>query len=202
MPPEKRLAWVVPRSAADDAVDENSRELLAALGLAETEYREWLEDAARTRAARLAPFRELHLTTLQQLNGQIDGGLSWQRIMLPVTRSVEGVRILTPFFDAAFIALALSLTVSLKYRDGNTEIPPPVRPPKTHLGDFDEKARCRLPRRPLAHAPLPSERSLISPSLRPYYDRLSRRNTMSLGRMVNHHLKVASLGLWMDARNL
>ena len=80
-----------------------------------------LESAARSRRVRLSPFCGLHLTSLQQLSGQIDGGLNWQRIILPVARSVEGIRILTPFFDSGVIALALSLTASLKYRDGNTK---------------------------------------------------------------------------------
>jgi len=198
IPADQRLAWAVPRVAVQDA----DRELLSALGLPEAEYREWLESFALGRAARLAPFRDLHLTSLQQLNGQIDGGLSWQRIMLPVARSVDGVRILTPFFDSAVIALALSLTVSLKYRDGKTKFLLRHALQK-HIGRI-------LTKKPAAASPVAiwrilssrRERLRISPSLRPYYERLSRRNTVSLGRLVNHQLKVASLGLWMGARNL
>jgi len=198
IPGDKRLAWVAPRTTVDDA----DRELLSALDLPEREYREWLESIAQSRIARLAPFRELHLTSLQQLSGQIDGGLNWQRIILPVTRSVDGVRILTPFFDSAVIALALSLTPSLKYRDGKTKFLLRYILQK-HIGRI-------LMKKPAAASPVAiwrilssrRERLGISPSLQPYYDRLSRRNTLSLGRLVNHHLKVASLGLWMGARNL
>jgi asparagine synthase (glutamine-hydrolysing) len=198
IPPDQRLAWVAPHRDVNDS----DREFLSALGLPESEYHEWLESFSQSRAALLAPFCGLHLTSLQQLNGQIDGGLSWQRIMLPVTRSVEGIRILTPFFDSAIIALALSLVVSLKYRDGET---------KFLLRQMLQKHLGRtLLKKPAAASPvaiwrmLPSERERlqISPSLRPYYDRLSRRNTVSFGRTVNDLLKVASLGLWMGARNL
>jgi asparagine synthase (glutamine-hydrolysing) len=198
VPPDQRLRWVVPRGDVNHA----DREFLSALGLPEKEYKEWLEGFSQSRTALLTPFCHLHLTSLQQLNGQIDGGLSWQRIMLPVTRSVEGVCILTPFFDSAVIALALSLIVSLKYRDGET---------KFLLRQLLQKHLGRtLLKKPAAASPvsiwrmLPSERERlqITPSLRPYYDRLSRRNTASFGRTVNHLLKVASLGLWMRARNL
>lgn len=198
IPPDQRLGWVAPRRS----VSQSDREFLSALGLPEREYEEWLESFSMTRAALLAPFCNLHLTSLQQLNGQIDGGLSWQRIMLPVARSIEGVRLLTPFFDSAIIALALSLIVSLKYRDGET---------KFLLRQLLQKHIGRtLMKKPAAASPvaiwrlLPSERERmqISPSVRPYYDRLSRRNTLSLGRSVNDLLKVASLGLWMGARNL
>ena len=183
-------------------MDDADRELLSALDLPETEYLQWLESFARNRTARLAPFRELHVTSLQQLNGQIDGGLNWQRIILPVARSIEGVRILTPFFDSAVIALALSLTVSLKYRDGKTKFLLRYALEK-HIGRI-------LMKKPAAASPVSiwrilssrRERLRISPSLQHYYDRLSRRNTLSFGRMVNHHLKVASLGVWMGARNL
>jgi hypothetical protein len=198
IPQDQRLAWFAPRTAVDEA----DRELLAALDLPQKEYREWLESVAQSRTARLAPFRELHLTSLQQLNGQIDGGLNWQRIILPVVRSVDGVRILTPFFDSAVVALALGLAISLKYRDGKTKFLLRYLLQK-HIGRI-------LTKKPAAASPvaiwriLPSQRehSQMSPTLRPYFDRLSRRNTASLGRLVNQHLKVASLGLWMGARNL
>jgi asparagine synthetase B (glutamine-hydrolysing) len=198
LPQDQRLRWVASRTAVDEA----DRELLSALDLPEKEYREWLESVAQSRMARLAPFRELHLTSIQQLNGQIDGGLNWQRIILPVVRSVDGVRILTPFFDSAVIALALGLAVSLKYRDGKT---------KFLLRYLLQKQIGRiLTKKPAAASPVaiwrilpsPREHSGMSPSLRPYFDRLSRRNTISFGRLVNQHLKVASLGLWMGARNL
>jgi hypothetical protein len=122
--------------------------------------------------------------------------------MLPVLRSTEGIRLLTPFFDSAVVSLALSLTVSLKYPDGKT---------KFLLRRMLEKQIGRiLMKKPAAASPvaiwriLPprGERLQITPSLRPYYDRLSRRNTLSFGRMANHHVKVASLGVWMNARNL
>jgi len=198
IPGDERLDWVAPRTA----VQEVDREFLAALDLPEGEYREWLESVRQRRIARLAPFRELHLTSMQQLGGQIDGGLNWQRIILPVTRSLDGVQILTPFFDSAVIALALSLTPSLKYRDGKTKFLLRYVLQK-HIGQI-------LTKKPAAASPVAiwrilsskRERARISPVLRPYYDRLSRRNTASLGRMVNHHLKVASMGLWMGARSL
>jgi asparagine synthetase B (glutamine-hydrolysing) len=198
LPPDKRVSWVTPRTNVEDS----DREFLSALGLPEAQYREWLQSFSERRKARLEPFRDLHFTSLQQLNGQIDGGLSWQRIMLPVDRSIHGVRILTPFFDSAVIALALSLAVSLKYRDGETKFL--LRHMlRKHIGR-------NLTKKPAAASPVAIWRMLasrreqlqISPSLRSYYGRISRRNTTSLGRMVNHQLKVASLGLWMKARNL
>ena len=198
IPPNQRIAWVAPRTTVDEA----DRELLSALDLPEREYREWLESFAQGRIGRLAPFSKLHLTSLQQLSGQIDGGLNWQRVVLPVARSIDGVRFLTPFFDSAVVALALSLAPSLKYRDGQTKFLLRHALQK-HIGRI-------LMKKPAAASPVAiwrilssrRERLRISPALQPYYDRLSRRNTVSLGRLVNHQLKVASLGLWMGARNL
>jgi hypothetical protein len=48
---------------------------------------------------------------------------------------------------------------------------------KTHWPYFFEIARRSFPRVDLAHAPSKRERLQISPSLRMYYDFLSRRNT-------------------------
>lgn len=194
----QKLAWIAPRAT----VAEHDAELLSVLGLRQQEYLDWLEEFARRRKARLAPFAGHHLTTLQQLNGQIDGGLSWQRIVLPVMRSMTQVGILTPFFDVATIALALSLPVDWKYRDGKTKFF--LRYVlKKHIGS-------EMRKQPAAASPvaiwrlLPSirERAAVSASLRPYYDRLVRGNVMTRGRLVNHCVKVAALGIWMGARGL
>ncbi|HEX4137622.1 MAG TPA: asparagine synthase-related protein [Bryobacteraceae bacterium] len=198
IPPKERLAWVAPRFVLDD----NDRELLSALELPERDYREWFESFAQNRTARLAPFSDLSLSSLQQLSGQIDGGLNWQRIMLPVLRSTEGIRLLTPFFDSAVVSLALGLTGSLKYQDGKTKF--------LLRRMLEKQIGTVLMKKPAAASPvaiwriLPSgrERLQITPSLRPYYDRLSRRNTLSLGRLANHHVKVAALGVWMNAHSL
>jgi asparagine synthase (glutamine-hydrolysing) len=196
--PDQRIAWVAPRLAAADL----DLELVSALGFPQAEYRQWLENFSDRRAAKLVPFRGLPLSSIQQLNGQIDGGLAWQRIMLPVTRSLEGIRILTPFFDPAVIALALGLAVPLKYRDGETKFLLRYLLNK-HLG----KA---LMKKPAAASPVAiwrilrsrRERLTVSPALRPYYDRLARGNTLSLGRGVNHYLRTAALGIWMGERGL
>jgi hypothetical protein len=196
--PERKLDWVLPRVGISDL----DAELLDALDLSREEYLEWLGDFARRRAGRFAPFRNRHLTTLQQLDGQIDGGLGWQRIVLPVLKSLAGVKILTPFFDPAMIAFALSLPVTLKYRDGKTKFL--LREVlRKHIGRELRKAPAAAS--PVAIWRIPAsfkERAAISPVLRPYYDRLMKRNLFSLGRMVNHQVKVAALGLWMHGRGL
>lgn len=193
-----KLAWVTPKPG----IDEPSSELLAALGCPKSEYLEWLAALMESKAARFLPFADRHLTLMQQLNGQIDGGLSWQRIMLPVMRSLPGARIVSPFFDSAIIELALSLAVSLKYRNGKT---------KFLLRHMLRKHIDReMAKAPAASSPvaiwrlLPSvaERNSISPSFRSYYDRVSRRNALSRGRAVNHQMKVAALGIWMQGRGL
>lgn len=196
--PDQRLAWVAPKIPVSDL----DLGLISALGFAEEDYRRWLDGFSEGRAARLAPFRGLPFPSIQQLSGQIDGGLAWQRIMLPVTRALSGVRILTPFFDPAVIALALGLAPELRYRDGET---------KFLLRYLLKKYLGRIMmKKPAAASPVAiwrllsprRERLKISPSLRPYYDRLSRANMLSLGRGVNHLLKTASLGVWMGERNL
>jgi asparagine synthetase B (glutamine-hydrolysing) len=195
---EQKLAWVLPRVAVDDL----DAELLSELSIPKGEYLEWLGEAARARRTRLEQFAGYHLTTLQQLNGQIDGGLGWQRIVLPVKRSIAGIDILTPFFDPAMIAFALGLPVDFKYRDGKTKyfLRHVLR---RHIGR-------EMRKQPAAASPVAiwrilsssRERAVVSPSLRPYYDRVARRNFTSRGRLVNHYLKVASLGIWMEARKL
>jgi hypothetical protein len=163
---------------------------------------EWLSEFSEARRRCFGNFAGFHLTAVQQLGGQIEGGTGWQRIMLPVVRSLRGVDIVTPFFDSAMIEFAVGLAVNLKYRDGT---------PKFLLRhSLSKYISGQTVKRPAAASPvaiwrlLPSleERGHVSSVLRKYYDHVALQNVAQGGRIVNHYIKVAALALWMGIRGI
>lgn len=178
-------------------------ELLSAFGCTEGERHAWDERIYADDCREMRPWAErAPLDVLQQLSGQIWGGVSWQNVFLPVTQAFAGeAEFISPFYDIEMIRFAMSLPAAYKFRGGAT---------KVLLRDILERAIGRSivkraspnPARIWRLAPDFSERRLQPHFLLPLYDRLFRRNLLSRGALWSQLDQVAALGLWLHGQPL
>lgn len=192
-----RLAGGAPKPSA------LSRELLAALGVSTSEYLRYVEAYVATRRRLFEPLLlSAPLPKLQQLGGQIDGGVGWREICLPIMRAFPGCRVLCPFYDSDVIRFALRLPSEFIFRDGQT---------KYFLRQLLKTLTgLECPKRPAALSPLRYWRAVphrrectaMSPSLRALYFRLLARNILQKGALYNDVAKIAGLGIWMASHQV
>jgi asparagine synthetase B (glutamine-hydrolysing) len=194
-----KLDWVVGRPD----ITRLTREILKAFGIPRGEFDRCIHEVFAARRRCFEPLAPLvDMPTLQQLAGQIDGGVGWREIGLPVMRAFPGCRILCPFFDSDVVKFALKLPPDLKYRDGQT---------KYFLRQLlKTKTGFERPKRPAALSPLrfwrilpdPGEYFAVSGGLRSLYRRLTLQNLRRSGALYNELARVAALGIWLKSHHL
>lgn len=182
-----------------------SLELLEALHVSPSEYNLFVDEEIAAHRRLLEPFaRVVDLPTLQQLRGQIDGGVEWQdeQGCLAVMRALPGCNLLCPFYDPEIIRFALRLPRNLIFNEGQTK----------YLLRRVLKALTGLerPKRPASMSPmrlwriLPNlkEYSSVSQCLRKLYYELSVDNLRRGGTLSRDLTKVAALGVWLKSHQL
>jgi asparagine synthetase B (glutamine-hydrolysing) len=198
--PELKLRYLASKSTEPSAL---SSELLACLGVPRDEYARATGAALDVRRRTFEPLvSRLSLANLQQLGGQIDGGVGWREMCLAVMRAVPGCRVLCPFYDSEMIRFALRLPPEWLYRDGQTKYF------LRHL--LRKRAGLDRAKRPAALSPLRFWRLLPSlaeyagmcADLRPLFHRISVRNAARFGALYNDVAMIASLAVWMKSHGL
>lgn len=173
-------------------------DVLRIFGFTREQCLEWQQRMRAADAERMMEFAaNAPLHTLQQLNGQIWGGVSWQNGFLPPIRALgQTVDFISPFYDLEMIRFALSLPAEFKFRNGETKALLRhllIRMLGLSLG----KRASPNPSRIWRLSPQPSERNAIWPALRPVYDRLYLHNLTTGGKLWGELDRVAALGLWL-----
>lgn len=176
-------------------------EFLSFLGYNPLHCIQWQEDlyqSDRNLVSRWATRLPLH--TIQQLNGQVWAGISWQNIFLPVTEIFRGgVEFISPFYDIELVRFALSLPAEYKFRNGETKAL--LRELLYKVAGIRVKKRASPnPSRLWRTIPAVRERKLLIPRLRPFYDHLFIRNLMNKGVLWRELDKMAALGIWLAGR--
>ncbi|HTA46699.1 MAG TPA: asparagine synthase C-terminal domain-containing protein [Bryobacteraceae bacterium] len=178
-------------------------ELLSIFGCTEDERFAWDNRIYESDCRDMSVFAErAPLHTLQQLDGQIWAGISWQNTFLPVTQAFDNsVEFVSPFYDIEMIKFAMSLPVEYKFRDGLTKA---LLRDIAHkiLGRFIVKRASPNPSRVWRTLPDFRERSLLPAYLRPLYDRLFFRNLVRSGQLWGSIDKIAALGIWLSGQPL
>jgi asparagine synthetase B (glutamine-hydrolysing) len=182
-----------------------SSELLEALQVSPSDYGLFVDRMLAAQRQLLEPLaRIVDLPTLQQLRGQIDGGVEWQdeQGCLAVMRAIPGCNLLCPFYDPEIIRFALRLPSSLIFNEGQTK----------YLLRRVLKAATGLerPKRPASMSPMrlwrflpnPREYSNVSPYLRKLYRQLSIENLLNGGSLSRELTKIAALGVWLKSHQL
>lgn len=189
-----RLDRVLPTLRCN-AADE---EILSELGLPRQEFLDWLGGYRERRSQALCQAEGRSLIWLQQLAHQIDGGGSWQRIVLPVKKAQPAKRFVCPFFETKVIRFGMRQPPEFIYHDGHTKYVL-RRMLHRYLGrELTKKSAAASPVAVWRILPRLSERRLISPLLRKYYERLTVRNLVQAGRPVSRLLHTAALGIWLQ----
>jgi asparagine synthase (glutamine-hydrolysing) len=185
------------------ALSPDQADLLSALGYSTRECIEWQEmlyvgDRERMEScAERAP-----LSTLQQLNGQIWAGISWQNIFLPVAQAFQDeIEFVSPFYDLEMVKFALSLPLEYKFRNGATKIL--LRRILQRILKIDIPKRASPnPSRVWSLMPNLDERGLQPPFLRPLYDRMFLKNAAFFGKYCHQLDKISALGIWLRGQQL
>jgi asparagine synthetase B (glutamine-hydrolysing) len=182
-----------------------SLELLDALRVSPSDYNRFVDEEMAGRRQLLEPFaRVVDLPTLQQLRGQINGGLEWQdeQGCLAVMRALPGCNLLCPFYDPEIIRFALRLPRNLIFNEGQTK----------YLLRRVLKAATGLerPKRPASMSPMRFWRLL--PNLREYssvgrclqklYFGLLVDNIRERGTLSRELTKIGALGVWLRSHQL
>jgi asparagine synthetase B (glutamine-hydrolysing) len=199
---EEKLDRVV---ASPPQLSRRSSELLDALQVSASDYGLFVDKVIAAQRRLLEPLaRVVDLPTLQQLRGQIDGGVEWQdeQGCLAVMRALPGCNLLCPFYDSEIIRFALKLPVNLIFNEGQTK----------YLLRRVLKALTGLerPKRPASMSPMrlwrflpnPKEYSSVSQCLRKLYYELSVDNMRKGGTLSRDLTKVAALGVWLKSHQL
>lgn len=194
-----RVVWSPPQ------LSRRSSELLDALQVSASDYGQFIDKVIAAQRRQLEPLaRVVDLPTLQQLRGQIDGGVEWQdeQGCLAVIRALPGCNLLCPFYDPEIIRFALRLPVNLKFNEGQTK----------YLLRRVLKAITGLerPKRPASMSPMrlwrfppnPKEYSSVSRCLRKLYYELAVDNMRKGGTLSRDLTKVAALGVWLKSHQL
>lgn len=199
---EEKLKWVVsaPRQSSPQSL-----KLLEALQVSPSEYSSSVDEVIARRRRLLEPLAgAVTLPTLQQLSGQIDGGIEWQdeHGCLAVMRELPGCNFLSPFYDPEIIRFAFRLPTDLIYDGGKT---------KYFLRRL-LKAATGLERlkRPASMSPirlwrlLPNlkEHASVSPRLSKLHYQLSIENALKRGSLSRDLSKVAGLGIWLKSHQI
>jgi len=200
---EEKLKWTV--AAPPPRLSRASLELLDALQVSQSEYSVSVDQVVAGRRRLLEPLAHVAaLPTLQQLSGQIDGGMEWQdeHGCLAVMRALPGCNFLSPFYDPAIIRFALTLPTDLIFNDGQT---------KYFLRRL-LKATTGLERlkRPASMSPirlwrvLPNLREHLSVGrcLRKVYYHVTVDNVLKRGTLSRDLGKIAGLGVWLKSHRM
>jgi len=177
--------------------------LLSVFGSSPADCLAWEESInAKDRSAMAQWAGRVPLHTLQQLGGQIWGGISWQNAFLPVSQALDDqVEFVSPFFDLEMIRFALSLPLEYKFQNGVTKVL--LRSIASRLlGRSVPKRASPNPSRIWRLAPDFAERRALPAALRPEYDRLVRSNLFHSGRFWAQIDKLAAFGLWLGEQPL
>jgi asparagine synthetase B (glutamine-hydrolysing) len=177
--------------------------LLRLFGASPADCLAWEESVVAQDRAAMEPWaRRAPLHTLQQLRGQIWGGISFQNSFLPVSQAFDdNVEFISPFFDLDMIRFAMSLPLEHHFRNGTAKA-------LLHsiagrlFGRSVPKRSSPNPSRLWRLAPDFTERRALVRALRPEYDRLYWSNLLRRGSLWSEIDKLAAFGLWIGEQPL
>jgi asparagine synthetase B (glutamine-hydrolysing) len=197
--PEQKLARLYFKPQIPSA----QREVLSAFGYSTQQCHEWQTERYTEDSRIMAQWApSAPLPTLQQIQGQIWAGISWQNIFLAVTQSLPGqIEFISPFYDIEMIKFALSLPIEYKYKDGATKA---LLRTMVHrvLKRSIVKRASPSPNRLWSLLPSLQHRRSMLPRLRPVYDHLCLRNLAHSGRLSSEVDKAAALGIWLASQRI
>jgi asparagine synthetase B (glutamine-hydrolysing) len=192
---EQKLARMFP----NESIGRECQEILACFGMTVQQCQAWLDETGQSNRARFHEWAaQYDFPKVVQVFGQLTGGVANQNCWLPAQQAIGGgMQMLSPFLDIEMIRFALSLPLSLKYRDGVS---------KFLLRDILEKRTgIRLPKR---GSPNPSRVWHLLPNfgdvtrsdarLRSRLTTLMLRNVASIGSEYAVILRTAALGIWLS----
>jgi asparagine synthetase B (glutamine-hydrolysing) len=191
---EQKLTRMFP----NETIGKECQEILACFGLTVQQCQAWLDETGQSNRERFHEWAaEYEFPKVVQVFGQLTGGVVNQNCWLPAQQAIGGrMQMLSPFLDIEMIRFALSLPLSLKYRDGVS---------KFLLRDVLEKRTgIRLPKR---GSPNPSRVWHLFPNfadlarsdarLRSRLTSLMLRNVASIGSEYAVILRTIALGIWL-----